>query len=194
MAVVNAAVNHGHANPRPVVASVPGCVDADGIIRDVIQSLHGMVDTYGKNLGVGLQSGQGVYRNRQSDALDHVEPVVQARAQALHSSLLRRLRNLLVLHDYLDGLIRPRALMGSRKCGREVRRELADRPPVTSPSLGEGSLRNDEEQQHAQALSPSCAVALASTRALWLQCLRHVLTLLWHKDCAKDSAYLVHGR
>src|ERR1022692_4760399 len=182
MTVVDAAVNHGDANPRSVVTRIPGCRDARGYIADVIQSLHGMVDAYGKNLGVRLQSRQRTYRNRQSDALDQVESVVQAGAEMLHSAFLLRQGNLFGLHDDLYSLICRRALMGSRKCGREVRSELPDRPAVTCPSVGEGGLRNHEEQQHAQALSPCCATALASTRALWSQCLRHDLTLLWHKD------------
>src|SRR5208282_4677788 len=111
MTVVNAAVDHGYANSRSVVAGVPGGGHARGHVRDVIQLLHGMVDVYGKNLGVRFQSRQRAYRNGESDALDHAEPVVQARAQALHSSFLRRLWNLLVLHDDLDGLITGRALM-----------------------------------------------------------------------------------
>ena len=51
--------------------------------------------------------------------------------------------------------------MRSRGNGSEVRRELADRPAVVTRILGEGGLGDQTQQQHAQALSPSCAVALA---------------------------------
>src|ERR1019366_582594 len=128
-----------------------------------------MVDTYGKNLGVRFQGRQRADRNRQSDALDRVEPMVQAGAQTLHSAFLLRLWNLLVLHDDLYGLFARRTPMGSRNCRSEVRGEFSSRP--AGRPLGERGLRNQEQQQHAQAFSPSRAVALASARALLFSCM-----------------------
>ena len=136
MTVVNAAVDHGYANPCSVVAGVPGGAYTRSYIRDVIQSLHGMVDAHGENLRVGFQRRKCAYRNRESDALDHAEPVVQPRAQSLHSSFLRRLRNLLVLHDDLHSLIRGRSLMGSSGNGSEVRRRTCQPACRRLPSFG----------------------------------------------------------
>ena len=67
MTVVNAAVDHGHADARAVVAGVPGGGHARRHVRGVIQFLHGMVNGYGENFGVGFQSSQCADRNRESD-------------------------------------------------------------------------------------------------------------------------------
>ena len=97
--------------------------------------------------------------------------VVQAGAKALHSTLLLRLRSLFVLHDDIHGLT-SRRTMGSRGNGREVRSELAHEPAVASRILGESGSGN-QDKQHAQALSPSCAMTLVSTRALRFQSVQH---------------------
>ncbi len=173
MAVVNAAINHSHANAGSGVAGVPGCVYPGRYVRHVIQSVHGMIYAHRLNLTVCFESRQSAYWNGKSDALDQAEPLVQASAETLHSAFLLRLWNLLVLHDDPGGLVGRHPLMGScnRRC--EICSELANRPAITFPNLGESSLRNQEQQQHAQAFSPSCAVALASTRVLRFQRLRH---------------------
>jgi hypothetical protein len=97
-----------------------------------------------------------------------VEPVVQLRAQVLHSAFLLGLRILFVLHDDLHGLAGGRAVMrpccdGSKICG-----ELTDWLRAPAPSLREGCLSDEEQQNHAEALSPGSAVALTAFGALFL--------------------------
>ena len=72
-----------------------------------------MVDGHGKDLGVSFQGGKGVHRKRESDALDHAEPVIQAGAKTLHFAFLLRLRSQLVLHDDLHRLISSDTLVGA---------------------------------------------------------------------------------
>ncbi len=103
-----------------------------------------MVDAYGDDVRVRFQSRQSVDRNRQSDAFDRMQPVVEAGAQTLYSAFFRRLWNLLVLHDDFHSLISRGTVMGSRGDGRKVRGELATR--LAGCPLGERGLRDQEQQ------------------------------------------------
>src|ERR1700674_3828387 len=120
MAVVNAAINYCHANSSAVVAGIPSCTGADGHIRGVIQPVHGMVDAYRKNLWVSFEIRQSIDRNREGDAVDHVKTMVQPCAQAMDSSFLLPLGNLLVLYDNPHSFSSLRAMVRPRRNWRKV--------------------------------------------------------------------------
>src|SRR5208282_4315439 len=120
MSVVDAAIDYSNSNSASVEASGPGRGCTCNHICSVIQALHRVVDAHGKNFGIGFQGWQGAHRNREGDTFDHAKAVVQASAKMLHSTFLRRLWNLFVLHDHLYSLISGRALMSSLNLGREV--------------------------------------------------------------------------
>jgi hypothetical protein len=62
--------------------------------------------------------------------------------------------------------------VGSSDYRSKVRSELANWLAIAR----EGDLRDQNQQQRAQALSPSCAVALAPIRAFWFKFLRHKMS------------------
>ena len=161
---INAAVDHGYANTRPVVPRVPRHAGVDRRIRELVHSPQGMVDAYRNHVGIGFQGKECVGWHGESESLDQAEPVIQARAHALRSCLVLGLRCTLILHNDLHRLVRGRALMGSGHNRCEVRGELIRRAAVGLQSLSEDA--GDQERPQAETPSPSGTVPLASIRAL----------------------------
>jgi hypothetical protein len=93
---------------------------------------------------------------------------MQLGSMALHPGEVPRSWSLLELHDHLDKLIFAGRIRASGETCH-LGRDLLEHSPVSGlsiPRLRERNLRNQDQHQHAQALSPCGAMALPP--ACWL--------------------------
>ena len=144
MTIVDAAVNHGHANAGAVVSSTPRRTHVRGRIDVVVSSLKRMVQGDVGDVGIAFQCRQaaGGYRKRRGP-YDAQRPM-ELGSVALHPGEVPRSWSLLELHDHSDKLIFAGRIGASGETCH-FGRDLLEHSPVSGliiPRLREPKLRN----------------------------------------------------